>query len=63
MFRKMMSEQIAWYCNDADALSYSIKWLDKLLEEISDEQKRSSLLETRSSVVTKIGKLKSEKEG
>ena len=63
MFRKMMSEQIAWYCNDADALSYSIKWLDKLLEEISDEQKRSSLLETRSSVVAKIGKLKSEKEG
>jgi len=53
---KMMSEQLAWYCNDVNALPYSIKWIDSLLPK-ADAQLKSSLMETRSSVEEKIARL------
>lgn len=58
-YKKMMSEQLAWYCNDINALSYSIKWIDELLQGNPDQDKRESLTETRQSVVSKIENLKS----
>ncbi|MCK9305107.1 MAG: DUF255 domain-containing protein [Bacteroidales bacterium] len=54
MYKKMMSEQLAWYCNDIKALPYSIKWIDELLSITPEQEKRKSLIETRESVVAKI---------
>jgi len=55
-FKKMMSEQLAWYCEDINALPYSIKWIDQLLPTVNEE-KQKSLLETKASVIEKIKEL------
>ncbi len=55
-YKKMMSEQLAWYCDDVEALSYSIKWIDQLLPTVTQD-KKGSLLETKASVKEKIGLL------
>jgi hypothetical protein len=52
----MMSEQLAWYCEDVNALQYSIKWINQLLPTVNEE-KQKSLLETRATVIDKIKKL------
>ncbi|MHC1780697.1 MAG: thioredoxin fold domain-containing protein [Bacteroidales bacterium] len=55
-YMKMMSEQLAWYCNDVNALPYALKWIDSLLQmEVYD--KKESVAETRKSVTDKIAKL------
>ncbi len=56
----MMSEQLAWYCEDESALPYSVKWIDQLLPTVNEE-KQKSLLETRSSVIEKIRELSKKK--
>lgn len=57
MYKKMMSEQFAWYCNDASALKYPIKWIDAMLEYTTDSEIIKSIKGTRESVVEKIEKL------
>lgn len=52
-YKKMMSEQLAWYCEDVKALPYSIKWIDELLPTVNEE-KQKSLIETKVSVNQKI---------
>jgi hypothetical protein len=56
-YKSMMSEQLAWYCDDTNALQYSIKWIDQLLPTVNEE-KQKSLLETKISVLEKIKKLR-----
>lgn len=55
-FKKMMSEQLAWYCDDVKALPYSIKWIDELLNGTNAGIKES-LQNTRLEVVNKIKSL------
>ena len=57
MYKKMMSEQLAWYCNDVNALPYSIKWIDAMLEYTTDAEIIESIKGTRESVVKKIEEL------
>jgi len=57
MYKKMMSEQLAWYCNDINALPYSIKWIDAMLEYTADTDIIESIKGTRESVVKKIEEL------
>jgi len=57
LYKKMMSEQLAWYCNDIKALQYSIKWIDELLPQVG-EDKKQTLLDTRKEVVAKVENLK-----
>jgi thiol-disulfide isomerase/thioredoxin len=59
-YRKMMAEQLSWYCDDVNALPYAIKWIDYLLTYIKDDNFRKSITETRQSVVGKIEKLSSK---
>ncbi|MEN6618139.1 MAG: hypothetical protein ABFC28_01345, partial [Rikenellaceae bacterium] len=55
-YKKMMSEQLFWYCDDVTALPYSIKWIDQLLLLV-DAEKQTSLLETKAGVIEKIKRL------
>ena len=55
-FMKMMSEQLCWYCNNPQALQYSIKWIDELLPSVNEDVKRS-LSETREATLRKIEQL------
>lgn len=57
MYKKMMSEQFAWYCNDASALIYPIKWIDAMLKYTTDAEIIESIKGTRESVVKKIEEL------
>lgn len=57
LYKKMMSEQFAWYCTDASALSYPIKWIDAMLEYTTDVEIIESIRGTRESVVKKIEEL------
>lgn len=52
-FMKMMSEQLCWYCDDPQALKYSIKWIDELLPVVSGDI-ADSLLDTRRATLEKI---------
>jgi hypothetical protein len=53
LYKKSMSEQLAWYCNDVNALQYSIKWIDELIPQVDNEMKQS-LLYTKNEVIEKI---------
>ncbi|GAB1472786.1 hypothetical protein MASR2M69_02270 [Bacteroidota bacterium] len=55
-YMKMMSEQLAWYCNDIKALPFALKWMDSLLQ-MEGYDKKESVNETRKSVSEKIEKL------
>ncbi len=55
-YMKMMSEQLAWYCDDVKALPYALKWIDSLLQ-VKNYDKKESVTETRQSVLSKIDRL------
>ena len=55
-YMKMMSEQLAWYCNDIKALPFALKWIDSLLQMVNYD-KKESVSETRQSVTEKIERL------
>lgn len=57
IYKKMMSEQFAWYCNDVSALKYPIKWIDAMLEYTTDPEIIKSIKATKESVIIKIKKL------
>lgn len=57
IYKRMMSEQLAWYCDDVNALVYSIKWIDAMLEYTTDPGAIESIKGTRESVVKKIEEL------
>lgn len=57
IYKRMMSEQIAWYCNDVKGLEYSIKWIDAMLKYTTDPAVIESIKGTRESVVKKIAEL------
>lgn len=61
MYKKMMSEQLAWYCNDPNALQYSVKWIDAMLEYTTDPATRESIIGTKESVLQKIAGLSKPK--
>ncbi len=53
-FKKMMSEQLAWYCNDKEALKYALKWINEQLKETADPERVASLKETLNTVEAKL---------
>lgn len=55
-FMKMMSEQLCWYCDDPQALGYSLKWIDELMPAV-DEKTAESLAGTRRMALAKIERL------
>lgn len=57
LYKKMMSEQLAWYCDDPDALQFSVKWIDAMLEYQTDETIVESIKSTKESVLKKIERL------
>ena len=54
MYMKMMAEQISWYSKDTAAFPYAVKWIDRLLPQLTEEKMILSVKETRQSLLDKM---------
>ena len=51
----MMSRQICWYSDNYEALTYALKWIDRVLETTDDPSKIQS---EREQIIQKMNELK-----